>query len=108
MSSGGHPILRATVRYEGTTMTFCNRSVALGLGVVLLGWLHRADAVDLQDTLLLSQPAVSQTHIAFIYDEDVWIADRGGSHSRRLTTAPRPDARARFAPDGGSMAFTDH
>ena len=86
-------------------MTFCNRSAA-GLGVVLLAWLHPAAAVDLQDTLLLAQPAVSQTHIAFIYDEDVWIADRDGSHSRRLTTAPGPEARPRFSPDGGSVAFS--
>ena len=87
-------------------MTFCNRSAAAGLGVVLLGWLHPAAAVDLQDTLLLAQPAVSQSHIAFIFDEDVWIADRDGSHSRRLTTAPGPEARPRFSPDGGSVAFS--
>src|SRR5258708_26463099 len=55
---------------------------------------------------MLSHPAVSQTHIAFIYDEDVWIADRDGSHSRRLTTAPGPEARPRFSPDGGSIAFS--
>jgi tricorn protease len=87
-------------------MTSCNHSLAAGLGVVLLGWLHPAAAVDLHDTLLLTQPAVSQTHIAFIYDEDVWIADRDGSHSRRLTTAPGPEARPRFSPDGGSIAFS--
>jgi tricorn protease len=87
-------------------MVFDNRSRVLWLGAVLLGRLHCAEAVNSQDTLLLSQPALSRTHIAFIYDGDVWIADRDGSHSRRLTTAPGTEARPRFSQDGQSIAFS--
>ena len=35
-----------------------------------------------EDTKLLSQPAISENHIAFIYAEDLWIANRDGSNPR--------------------------
>ena len=38
-----------------------------------------------QGTRLLSQPAISDSHIAFIYAEDLWVANKDGSNPKRLT-----------------------
>ena len=42
--------------------------------------------VDVTDTRLLSQPAISGTHVAFVYAGDLWIARLDGNDVRRLTT----------------------
>jgi len=65
-------------------------------------------AVDIEDTRMLSQPAVSADHVAFSYAGDLWIASRDGSGVRRLTTDAGPEARPRFFPDGKTLAFTGH
>ena len=41
--------------------------------------------VDLKDTRLLNQPAVSRDHIAFVYAGDLWIAEIDGTYPHRLT-----------------------
>ncbi len=46
-----------------------------------------AIAIDTRDTRMLSQPAVSADHIAFIYAEDLWVANADGSEPRRLTVS---------------------
>jgi tricorn protease len=65
-----------------------------------------AQGVDVQDTRLLSQPAISQNHIAFLYAGDLWIANRDGSQVRRLTTHDGTEAGPHFSPDGSSLAFS--
>ena len=62
--------------------------------------------VDPNDTKMLSQPAVSQRHIAFIYADDLWIADGEGRNPRRLTVHPGVEANPVFSPDGKSVAFS--
>ena len=42
-------------------------------------------AIDPTDTRMLAQPAISANHIAFIYAEDLWVANKDGSQPRRLT-----------------------
>jgi tricorn protease len=59
-----------------------------------------------QSTRLLAQPAISADHIAFVYDTDLWIANRDGSAPRRLTTHPGIEGNPRFSPDGRQLAFT--
>ena len=34
---------------------------------------------------MLRQPSTSEQHIAFAYASDIWVADKDGSHPRRLT-----------------------
>ena len=63
-------------------------------------------AIDYQDTRLLSQPAVSDTHIAFTYAGDLWLADRSGRNVRRLTSHPGDESSPRFSPDGSKLAFS--
>ncbi len=65
-----------------------------------------ASSQDIQNTRLLSQPTVSDTHIAFTYAGDLWIADRDGSGVRQLTTHPGTETSPRFSPDGQWIAFS--
>jgi len=65
-----------------------------------------AFAVDPQDTLLLAQPDISERHITFVYDGDVWVANRDGSGAYRLTTAEGEESQPNFSPDGTSIAFS--
>lgn len=58
------------------------------------------------DTRLLSQPAVSGTHVAFAYAGDLWSSKLDGSDVRRLTTADGDEGSPVFSPDGSMIAFT--
>ena len=55
---------------------------------------------------MLEQPAVSATHVAFVYAGDLWVARLDGSDVRRLTTHPGQESRPRFSPDGQWIGFT--
>src|ERR1700692_4554215 len=65
-----------------------------------------AQGVDINDTRLLSQPAISKTHIAFIYAGDLWVADLDGKNVRRLTADEGLESNPAFSPDGTLIAFT--
>jgi tricorn protease len=66
--------------------------------------------VDTTDTWLLTQPAVSATHVAFIYAGDLFVADLAGasnpSNVRRLTTDDGVESNPAFSPDGKTIAFS--
>lgn len=63
-------------------------------------------ALDTQDTRLLWQPAIGKHHIAFIYAEDLWVANRDGSNPRRITVSEGQESNPVFSPDGSMIAFT--
>jgi len=62
-------------------------------------------AIDPTDTRMLTQPAISKTQIAFVYAEDLWIANRDGSNPRRLTISEGVESNPVFSPDGKTIAF---
>jgi tricorn protease len=64
-----------------------------------------ANDIDTKDTRMLSQPAISAEHIAFIYAEDLWVANLDGSQPRRLTVDEGIESNPVFSPDGKTIAF---
>ncbi|PMD99547.1 hypothetical protein BWI97_00925 [Siphonobacter sp. BAB-5405] len=76
------------------------------LGALLLAQSPELKAQHSNETLLVRQPTLSKTHIAFTYGGDLWIANRDGSQPRRLTVAPGTESGPLFSPDGQTIAFT--
>jgi tricorn protease len=74
--------------------------------LLLLVSVGMARAVDINDTRLLAQPAISKTHIAFIYAGDLWVADLDGKNVKRLTADEGAELNPSFSPDGSLIAFT--
>ncbi|HEX3148763.1 MAG TPA: PDZ domain-containing protein [Gemmataceae bacterium] len=61
---------------------------------------------DPADTRLLTQPAVSAQYIAFVYADDLWVANIDGTNPRRLTADPGAESNPVFSPDGQTIAFS--
>lgn len=72
---------------------------------ILYSFLLFVNLANAQGTKLMSQPALSDTHIAFIYAEDLWVANRDGSNPIRLTIDEGIEASPIFSPDGKNIAF---
>lgn len=80
------------------------RLLAPAIAAVLLA--PPAPAIDPADTRMLSNPAVGPKNIAFVYAEDLWVADLDGSNPRRLTTDIGIETTPVFSPDGSVLAFS--
>jgi tricorn protease len=65
-----------------------------------------AVAQNISDTRLMHSPAISQQQIAFIYAEDLWVANKDGSNPRRLTIDEGVESDPVFSPDGSMIAFS--
>lgn len=63
-------------------------------------------AIDPKDTRMLSRPSVSATHVAFIYAEDLWVANLDGSNPKRLTVDEGIESNPYISPDGRFIAFS--
>jgi tricorn protease len=61
---------------------------------------------DTQDTKMLSQPAVSATHVAFVYADDLWVCTHDGKNVKRLTADIGLESNPVFSPDGRFIAFS--
>lgn len=62
--------------------------------------------VDIHDTKLLTDPAISKAHVAFVYAGDLWVSGHDGKDVRRLTTDQGVERRPAFSPDGSLLAFS--
>src|SRR5687767_4698048 len=80
-----------------------NRLMALALAAALAVTLQAADT---RDTLLLSDPAISASRIAFGYANDIWTANPDGSAAQRVTSHSGVESSPRFSPDASLIAFT--
>ncbi len=74
--------------------------------VLLLLVCNTVPAQNITDTRLLWQPTISKDMIAFIYAEDLWVANRDGSYPRRITVSEGSESNPVFSPDGSMIAFT--
>src|SRR5947208_959886 len=79
---------------------------ATAVVAVLVMLIPAAADPDVRNTRLLSQPAVSGKHIAFVYADDLWIADLDGKNVRRLTSDIGVESHPVFSPDGKTLAFS--
>src|SRR5438477_7676769 len=90
-----------------------NRNLALkirglsrvGLMLLLFFCTTGTTRAQSQKPLLLRDPSVSKTQIAFSYAGSIWVANRDGSNLRRLTSGGHEE-RPLFSPDGSQIAFT--
>jgi tricorn protease len=65
-----------------------------------------AGGPDHNDTRLVARPGISAANVAFVYADDVWIADLDGRNARRLTTMGTVESAPFFSPDGQTIAFS--
>jgi tricorn protease len=56
--------------------------------------------------LLLREPALSRTQVAFSYGGDIWTVSRDGGEAKRLTASIGIETDPTFSPDGSQIAFT--
>ncbi|MCD4692962.1 MAG: PDZ domain-containing protein, partial [Calditrichales bacterium] len=59
-----------------------------------------------QETRLLRNPAISETHIAFVFANDIWISEINSGQARRLTSFPGAEIQPHFSPNGKLIAFS--
>ncbi len=78
------------------------KACSLLFSFISIPWLAGAQ----ESTRLMHSPAVSQDHIAFIYAEDLWIANLNGTNPRRLTIDEGVESNPVFSPDGNTIAFS--
>ncbi len=65
-----------------------------------------SNATDPVNTRFMHQPAISQDKIAFIYANDLWVANRDGSNPVRLTIDEGVESNPHFSPDSKTIAFS--
>jgi tricorn protease len=60
--------------------------------------------------LLLRNPALGPTQVAFLYARDIWVVARDGGEARRLTSLDSVVDGPYFSPDGTQIAYssTEH
>ena len=63
-------------------------------------------ALSAEAPLLAQSPALSRTHVVFVFAGDLWLVAREGGAAQRLTTNPGFESNPVFSPDGATVAFT--
>ncbi|MCX6246737.1 MAG: PDZ domain-containing protein [Bacteroidetes bacterium] len=58
------------------------------------------------ESRMMTDPSVSNSHIAFVYANDLWVAGLDGSNVTRLTSGEGGEFSPNFSPDGKIIAFT--
>ena len=80
------------------------RKIGLTLALVVLGAL--ASSAQESKPLLMQNPTMSKTQIAFAYGGEIWIVDRNGGDAKRLITGTGIESGPVFSPDGSMVAYT--
>ncbi len=58
------------------------------------------------ETKLLRAPDISDSRLAFVYSNDIWVAGHDGADPRRLTSFQGAETDPHFSPDGEYIAFS--
>ena len=81
--------------------------LAVALTVCCLLPVLRAGAAETSvDAAMLRYPDISATQIVFVYDNDIWIAPRGGGVAIPLSSPAGPESFPKFSPDGRAIAYS--
>jgi len=80
-------------------------SVSLVLVLIITLPLYLGGEIDIKDTKLLSQPAISKNHIAFVYSGDIWVSNIDRENVQRLTSDKGIESNPVFSPDGSLITF---
>src|SRR5512135_42318 len=79
----------------------------LRLAALLFLLLVAAAPADAQvSARMFREPAVSATHIAFVYAGDIWVVPKSGGVAMRLSSPRGEESFPRFLPDGTRIAFS--
>lgn len=81
-------------------------SLTLALSVFLVFDAAGSRAADAAETKMLTQPAISADHLAFIYAGDLFVSDLNGANVQRLTADDGVESNPVFSPDGRTLAFS--
>ncbi|MGA8677076.1 MAG: PDZ domain-containing protein [Candidatus Acidiferrales bacterium] len=81
------------------------KKFVLTLAMLVVSLAFTSSAQDAKP-LLLRQPTLSRTDIAFMYGDDLWKVSREGGDAIRLTAGPGIKRGPHFSPDGEWIAFT--
>jgi tricorn protease len=81
-----------------------NTPVVLALLILLSG----ANRIASQETRLLRQPSMNESHIVFAYASDIWISGFNGDNVRRITGTQAIERNPVLSPDGKTIAFTSN
>ncbi len=76
------------------------------LACLLMGLCAMGPSPAQEKPTLYQKPALSRTHVVFVYGGDLWIVPREGGEARRLTTGVGVEVDPVFSPDGSTIAFT--
>lgn len=78
--------------------------VALGISTFLLSIENTAA----QETRLLRQPDMNDTHVVFTYGGDIWVNQVGEKTAKRITSTPAVESNPYLSPDGKWIAFSSN
>ena len=84
------------------------RRAAAGACLVLFGLLAGSAARAADAPLLLRNPSLSATKIAFVYADDIWTVPRDGGVAQRLTSQDAVVSGPYFSPDGTQIAYSTY
>jgi len=90
---------------DAKKVTKASGLLCAGVVLVLTVIATSRTAAQASKLLLLRDPSVSPTQIAFSFAGSIWISNRDGSQVRRLTSGGH-EGKPMFSPDGSKIAFS--
>ena len=61
-----------------------------------------------QNTRLLRQPDLNDTHVTYTYGGDIWVSKLNSNEAKRITSTAAVEANPHFSPDGRWIAFNSN
>ena len=95
------PIHLAYLYVKKTFTNFLGTSLIALTGLLIVPLFASAQ----QSTRMTAMPSMSDNHVVFVYDNDLWVVGRNGGTARRLTSADGREENPVFSPDGSMIAF---